>query len=148
MAVGAAAQPNVARGVLFGILGMLAGAVLWGIIEVITGLMLGLVAIVFGYMVAYMIHRGAGTVTNGLIALAVVLTILTVFVGFFFAVLFEALRLGASLGVVPAVYGYVLTNSGSDLGFGLLVGLFGAWGAANWLRRAKVRTMPPLDVVT
>jgi hypothetical protein len=61
MAAEEAGKPQrFAQALLFGVGGMLAGAIVWYIVEKVFNLEIGFIAILLGYLVGKAIHRGAG----------------------------------------------------------------------------------------
>jgi hypothetical protein len=61
MAAEAAGKPQrFAQALLFGVGGMLAGAIVWYLVARLFNLQIGIIAILLGYLVGKAIHRGAG----------------------------------------------------------------------------------------
>jgi hypothetical protein len=60
VAEAAGKSQRFAQAVLFGVGGMLAGAIVWYIVEKVFNLEIGIIAILLGYLVGKAIHRGAG----------------------------------------------------------------------------------------
>ncbi|OGS49596.1 MAG: hypothetical protein A3K65_09410 [Euryarchaeota archaeon RBG_16_68_12] len=149
-AAASAVRPNTAKGLAMGFLGALLGGVVWGVIGVLTGYVFGLVAIVTGLVVGWFVQRGAGRVTTPLMFAAVLLTLLSVFLGDLIAILIIILQEGGvpSLGLALAIYGLVLSEQPGPILLGYFFGLFGVFASARYLWRARKAQTPRLDIVT
>jgi len=80
-AVAKGLRPAYAKGVAFGLAGMVLGSMIWAAIGILSGYVLSFAAFGISVIVARLLAKGAGRLTTSLAALMVLLTMLAIFLG-------------------------------------------------------------------
>jgi len=80
-AVAKGQRPAYAKGVAFGLAGMVLGSTIWAAIGILSGYVLSFAAFGISVIVARLLAKGAGRLTISLAALMVLLTMLAIFLG-------------------------------------------------------------------
>src|SRR5438552_3695161 len=80
-AVAKGLRPAYAKGVAFGLAGMVLGSMIWAAIGILSGYVLSFAAFGISVIVARLLAKGAGRLTISLAALMVLLTMLAIFLG-------------------------------------------------------------------
>jgi hypothetical protein len=150
LATAAARKPDLRRGLAFGFIGALIGALLWGAVGAATGYLFGLLALVLGYLVAWAMNKGSHTINSQLIVAAVLLTVLAVFMGDFVWVVFEELKAGYDVTAANAAFDYwwYLSHDPGGAAISYMFGMFGVYGAARTLHTVGKQQVPKLEVIT
>lgn len=144
------------RVLVFGLGAALAGGVAWGLIAAATGYIFGLAAAVIGGVVAYAVKKGAGRVTVGVIILAVLLTLFSVFLGEITSLSIIFAPFGATPVDIIALYPTLVAEFPGDTLPAYGFSMFGVFVAASSLWRqmreervaAEIPLPPPAPLGT
>ncbi len=123
------------------------GGLIWGAIGALTGYIFTLIAVGIGYAVAWALVKGGGTISMGMIPLAIILTLFAVFVGDIVAFSIIAVQFGATpVDVILNYPAIVAAFPGETLG-GYFFGFLGAGLSGYSLWQQKRRAMPPVPAM-
>jgi hypothetical protein len=132
---------NYARGLLFALGGVVAGAVVWAALAVATQRMFALVGVGIGALVAWTYQLGAGKVDVSGRAIVAVLSVVSVAVGDVVFVAWMIARerpdIGFNLAIGLAASIGIHTENPRDAIFALICGVAGAWVAVSALQKPQ-----------
>ena len=125
------------RGLAYGLAGLVAGAVVWGLVGAYLEFQSWLLAIGAGYLIAMLTVRGAGKITGGVRAMIGALTVGTALRGLILIIAFSIYRFAGVFEPVEAarIFFRDFEAFRGDALFGIGGGLLGAFFAARSARR-------------
>jgi hypothetical protein len=137
---------NYPMGLLFGLAGVIVGSVVWGGIGAFFHLQAWIVAIGAGWLIGYLVLKGAGKTTLAVQSMIFLLTITVVLLGEVLDVTFLIMQEGGPFAPVVAarLYFQNLDQVGGNFLFALIGGVIGAYGACRMA--AKPNFIPEIEV--
>ena len=142
-------RTDYAKGLGFGIVGFLIGSFLWAGILLATGYIVSIAAIAISLIVGFLVMKGAGKPTYGLVGVMVVLTLAAVFFGELLWIASLIVQLGGPFDLGLAFEGYLIV-AGEDPGAIALSFFFGLIGVAiggRYMVRSTRTATPRFEVI-
>jgi hypothetical protein len=129
------------RGLSYGLAGVAAGAIIWGLVGAYLELQSWVIAVGAGYLIAGLTVQGAGKVTRGVQVLIGALTVGTAFAGLILIIAFTSYRHLGGFDLLDAgrIFFEEFDSFRGDALFGIGGGLIDAFNAARSV------TVPTLD---
>ena len=142
-------EPRLARGLLFGLVGVVVAAVVWAVLAVFANWSGWIVAIGAGLLIGYLALRGAEKTSRALQVMIGVLALIAVFAGDWLGLTIFGVREFGVLdpGAALEVYFAVLGDDTSVLFFTFGAGLVGAWFGSRMGKIPDVETLVELAPV-
>ncbi|MGQ0797097.1 MAG: hypothetical protein ACT4OI_04425, partial [Methanobacteriota archaeon] len=119
----------------YGFLAALLGGAVWGVILGVTEYIFALLAVGIGAFIGWAMRRGAGRVSVGVIGVAAVLTLFSVYIGEIVAISIWIMPLGGTPADAVAIYPLVAAGSPGDTFLSYVFGLIGVAVSARYLWR-------------
>lgn len=140
---------DYAKGILFGLLGVVIGSVAWAAILIASGYIFSLAAIAIALLIAFLVMKGAGKPNYALVGVMAVFTLIAILLGTVLWISAEITRLGGpfDLGLALSNLAILAAEDPGALGSSIFFGLLGVLMGGSYMIRATRSVTPRFEVI-